>query len=186
MYETHACREHNHVFPLLIDNCGYRVDNIPQLEDVSNFLRGKLEHQYLVQCKFYIFFINFRLYRIHITTRCWTSVIPRFPGWSCVPCVSLNTVHSSPQQATVHPRAGRMPRAARTRSTLCWSCLRTVLTRNRTCITRCSRWLHRTSGHSNNYSRPLKINKQSNNIPFFVCSVSGSLLSSVCVARMVN
>lgn len=39
LYKTHACREHNHVFPLLIDNCGYRADNIPQLEDISNFLR---------------------------------------------------------------------------------------------------------------------------------------------------
>lgn len=40
LYKTHACREYNHVFPLLVDNCGFREDNIPQLEDVSNFLKG--------------------------------------------------------------------------------------------------------------------------------------------------
>ncbi|RIA85879.1 Biopterin-dependent aromatic amino acid hydroxylase-domain-containing protein [Glomus cerebriforme] len=39
LYPTHACREHQYVFPLLIQNCGYRVDNIPQLESVSRFLK---------------------------------------------------------------------------------------------------------------------------------------------------
>jgi len=41
LYPKYACREHNHVFPLLIENCGYREDNVPQLEDVSNFLKGR-------------------------------------------------------------------------------------------------------------------------------------------------
>lgn len=39
LYPTHACREFNHVFPLLMDNCGYKEDNIPQLQDVSEFLK---------------------------------------------------------------------------------------------------------------------------------------------------
>ncbi|KAK0181749.1 hypothetical protein PV327_004005 [Microctonus hyperodae] len=39
LYPKYACREHNHVFPLLVENCGCREDNIPQLEDVSNFLK---------------------------------------------------------------------------------------------------------------------------------------------------
>lgn len=39
LYPTHACKEHNHVFPLLQENCGYREDNIPQLDDITNFLK---------------------------------------------------------------------------------------------------------------------------------------------------
>ncbi|CAL1539866.1 unnamed protein product [Lymnaea stagnalis] len=39
LYPTHACREFNHIFPLLVDNCGFREDNIPQLQDISDFLK---------------------------------------------------------------------------------------------------------------------------------------------------
>jgi len=40
LYKTHACYEHNHVFPLLMENCGFGPDNIPQLQPVSDFLKS--------------------------------------------------------------------------------------------------------------------------------------------------
>lgn len=39
MYSTHACREHQYVLPLLIQNCGYNDKQIPQIEHVSRFLK---------------------------------------------------------------------------------------------------------------------------------------------------
>lgn len=39
LYPTHACQEFNNIFTLLCQNCGYNENQIPQLEDVSNFLK---------------------------------------------------------------------------------------------------------------------------------------------------
>nr|CAD2148173.1 unnamed protein product [Meloidogyne enterolobii] len=39
LYPTHACREFNYIFPLLQQNCGYGPDHIPQLQNVSDFLK---------------------------------------------------------------------------------------------------------------------------------------------------
>lgn len=41
LYPTHACQEFNYIFPLLQQNCGFGPNQIPQLQDVSDFLHGK-------------------------------------------------------------------------------------------------------------------------------------------------
>ncbi|KHN86278.1 putative phenylalanine-4-hydroxylase 1 [Toxocara canis] len=40
LYPTHACAEFNYIFPLLQQNCGYGPDRIPQLQEVSDFLKN--------------------------------------------------------------------------------------------------------------------------------------------------
>lgn len=38
LYPKYACEQYNNLFPLFEQNCGFKEDKIPQLEDVSDFL----------------------------------------------------------------------------------------------------------------------------------------------------
>jgi len=38
LYPKYACEQYNYLFPLFEQNCGFKADTIPQLQDVSDFL----------------------------------------------------------------------------------------------------------------------------------------------------
>ncbi|KAK3712745.1 hypothetical protein QZH41_013197 [Actinostola sp. cb2023] len=41
LYPTHACREFNAIWPFLVKECNYKLGSIPQLQVVSDFIKGR-------------------------------------------------------------------------------------------------------------------------------------------------
>jgi len=41
LYRTHACKKYNDLFSQLVEKCGFRADKIPQLDDISRYLKAR-------------------------------------------------------------------------------------------------------------------------------------------------
>lgn len=63
----HACAEYVRLLPLLEKNCGYSTTSMPQLQDVSDFLKGQLlRHTDSIDHFRHILFHLFLLFPFHV------------------------------------------------------------------------------------------------------------------------
>lgn len=76
LYPTHACREFLKNLPLLSKYCECREDNIPQLEDVSRFLKGRLKSPLENHIPYIYVFMCFKCHTILISERTGFTIRP--------------------------------------------------------------------------------------------------------------
>lgn len=100
-WKQYACEEFNYIIPLLESNCGYSEDNIPQQQDISNFLKectgftlrpvgGLLSSRdFLNGLAFRVFFSTQVCHSPDFRSCCWLSFLT-----ACVFCSTFATTRS--------------------------------------------------------------------------------------------
>lgn len=76
LYPSHACREYLKNLPLLIKHCDVREDNMPQLEDVSRFLKGERKGRQERICSGFIDFFVYNTALLTVSERTGFTIRP--------------------------------------------------------------------------------------------------------------
>lgn len=163
----------------MVAQCGYNEENIPQLQDVSDFLCRIpfcpadfyiTAPIILIEIKI-LFLSSERSNRFRFASRGGAFIVSGFSSWISVPCVPRDAVRPPWQHANVHPRAWRLSRTSGSRPTICRLIFCRFRSADWTCVIRSFWLLHWTTRNGISTKRQEKISHRTLIISMLVTQV---------------